>query len=428
LAAVLAWTVSWSGPALGAVGEPKPVTIHSQSGQFVVRGLPQGRPLTSSSTPVVQYLRLDPNLTAISLERIRQAIQTELNWPNHWRGMINVATVPVRGENPRVTITSERRPSGWGYRIVFPELIEKDRFLAAAVKTILMEFANRRALIREAELPVWLAEGLTAQLKATSLPVLALEADTGINGRGQNGDPLAEARERLRDRDLISFDDLSMPSGDLNDADAAHYRACAQVFVHELLRLQNGRACLRNFLERLPENLNWQTTFLEAFHPHFTRMLDVDQWYALTLSGTRGRDLSAMLSRAATLQQLDGILATPVEVRVAAQDLPIRTEMPLQRLVTEWDYVRQHAVLIDKLSRLQTLQGRAAIEISGLVSAYLDALVTYVGPKNLTIPTRQKDIDRLKPRGDAQTLVSQLDRLEARRTALVSARPATGPR
>ncbi len=400
--------------------KPQPVTIRSQSGQFVVRGMPQGLPSPTGSTSTVQYLRLDPNLTAVSLERIRQAVQTELGLPNRWQGMISVVTEPVRDENTRVTITSLRYPSGWGYRIVFPEIIDKDRFVSAVAKTVLMEYANQRAVSREAELPLWLSEGLTAEVMARSLPVLALEASTEINGRGQSPDPLAGARQRLREREPVSFDDLSMPAGDFGEADAAHYRACAHVFVHELLRLRDGRACLRRMLEGLPDNFNWQTTFLQAFERHFKRLLDVDQWYALAVTGSQTRDLSAILSPAVTLDQLDGLISTEVEVRVAAQELPIRIGMKLSRLVTEWEYARQHEVLVGKIGRLRALQPRAAPETAGLVDAYLEALTSYVGPKNLTIPTRPRALARLRPKGDLRTLLEKLEQLEARRVELTT--------
>lgn len=424
------WLLAFLVPGLAGRSQaagPEPVTIRSQSGQFVVRGVPQAQPTPllgfgpeSGSNGVPRFLRLDPQLTAVALERIRQAIQAELGWPNEWRGMIAVTTEPVLGENTRVTIVGVHHPSGWTYRIVFPEIIDKDRFIAASVKTILMEFANRRATDREAEIPLWLAEGLTAELMATSLPTLALEQQTEVNQRGRNPDPLADARQRLRTRDPLTFDLLSQPPGELSAEDAAHYRACAHVFVHELLRLRQGPAALRMMLERLPENFNWQTTFLEAFRGQFKRLLDVDQWYSLAVTGARSRDLSSILSRAATLQQLGQILPTPVEVRLVAEELPIRTEMSLPRLVTEWDYPRQHPVLVDKIVRLRSLQGRAAPETVRLVSGYLDALIGYVGPRNLDIPTRPKDIKRLRARGDVQKFIVQLGQLESRRGSLAA--------
>src|SRR5262245_15024302 len=61
---------------------PEPVVVRSQSGQFIVRGLPMGAPVSGYSTSAVAYLRLDPTLTAVSLERIRHAVLTELGLPD----------------------------------------------------------------------------------------------------------------------------------------------------------------------------------------------------------------------------------------------------------------------------------------------------------------------------------------------------------
>src|SRR5262245_8482373 len=74
----------------------EPVVVRSQSGQFIVRGLPMGAPVSGYSTSAVAYLRLDATLTAVSLERIRQAVFSELGLPDQWRGLIRVTTHPVR--------------------------------------------------------------------------------------------------------------------------------------------------------------------------------------------------------------------------------------------------------------------------------------------------------------------------------------------
>ena len=401
----------------------KPITVRSQSGQFVVSGLPMGPPLRLGSTSAVQYLRLDPNLTAVSLERIRQAIQGELGLPDQWSGLITVNTEPLRGEDTRVLITGVHYANGWGYRIVFPEIIDKDRFLHVVVKTILLEFANRRARMREAEIPPWLVEGMAAVL-SVSMPVLALEPSAEINRRERVPDPLAAVRESLRQHQPLSLDDLSVPDKDweqLAGVDALHFRACAHLFVHELLRLRDGRECLRQMLERLPENLNWQTTFMESFGRHFSRLLDIDQWYALHAAGVRGRDRSSVFPATVTLQQLQEILVTSVDIRVEAQELPMRLEVTLSRLVTEWDYPRQHAVLVDKIARLASLQSRASADLVGLIGDYRTALVVYVGSNRLRLPVTDKERNRLRPRGSAAALVQRLAILDARRAAPASA-------
>ena len=114
----------------------EPVNVRSQSGQFLVRGLPLGAPVTGYSTSVVQYLRLDPTLTTVSLERIKQAILGELGMKDQWRGLISITTHPVEEDATTVHVDSVRFKDGWGYRVEMPERIDKDRFMRVAVRVI----------------------------------------------------------------------------------------------------------------------------------------------------------------------------------------------------------------------------------------------------------------------------------------------------
>src|SRR4029077_17947316 len=89
-----------------SAGGLEPITVRGQSGQFVVRGLPMGPPRSGSSTGAVSYLRLDPTLTAVSLERIRHTLAAELGLGDQWRSPITVTTRPLQEDNARVLITS----------------------------------------------------------------------------------------------------------------------------------------------------------------------------------------------------------------------------------------------------------------------------------------------------------------------------------
>ena len=354
-----------------------------------------GAPVTGYSTSSVNYLRLDPTLTAVSLERIRHAVQAELRLPEKWRGLITVSTQPVQEDDPTVRVASVHYPEGWGYRVALPERIDKERFVRVAVEVILIEIANRNAGAREAELPPWLAEGLSAELQATSLATIALEPETRVMTRERNPDPMRAAREILRRRPALNFDDLCMPMAEhRTGANAELYRACAQMFVHELLRLRGGRDCLRDMLLRLPENLNWQTTFLRAFASHFPRLIDADKWYALNAAHLSGRDPLSRMPSETAWQQLDQILSTQVQVRLDAGELPMSTTVTLQRIIAEWDFSRQQPVLMEKARQLQALRTRAAPELAELVSAYAQTLQSYAGgrrPKGAASVTRQLD-------------------------------------
>src|SRR5262249_14993107 len=211
--------------------------------------------------------------------------------PDKARGVITVTTHPVEEDYPTVRVAAVRYNDGWGYRVDLPERLEKVRFFSVAVQVILLEFANRAAVLHEAELPPWLAEGLATELMTVALTTLALEPGAEIAQRERNPDPLRNVREQLRQRPALKFDDLCMPAPEqLAGEEGTFYRVCAHLFVHELLRLRGGRDALRDMLTRLPENLNWQTTFLKSFAAHFSRLIEVDKWYALNAVNLSGRD------------------------------------------------------------------------------------------------------------------------------------------
>ena len=398
----------------------EPVTVRSQSGQFMVRGLPLSIPQSGYSTSVVKYLRLDPTLTAISLERIRQSILGELGMKDQWRGLITVTTHPMEEDQPTVQVNSVRFKDGWGYRVELPERIDKDQFIRIAVTVILSEIANRHALTREAELPPWLAEGFAAHLQSTVLSTLALEPETQTTRRDLRPDPLRVAREVLRRRTALKFDDLCIPSAAmLSPENVEVFRASSQVLVHELFRLRTGRQCLSDMLIRLPQNLNWQTTFLEAFNAYFQRLIDADKWYALTVANVSGRDPLSRWPLDTSLKQLDEILATQIQVRLDAGELPITTAVTLQRIITEWEAEKQEPVIAEKVNHLQALRPRVALELADLVDAYTEVLQAHLGGRSVKLPSpplASASTSKLPSR--VRAVLRHLDALDVRRETM----------
>jgi hypothetical protein len=407
-----------AGPLYGAALEP--VTVRSQSGQFLVRGLPRGVPSSGYSTSPIQFVRLDPTITAVSFERVRQAILNELNLPDQWRGLITITLHPVEDDDARVRVNSVHYADGWGYRVDLPERINTDRFIKVAVEVILLEVANRKAVVRESELPPWLVPGLSAALQNTTLSTLVLEPETQVARRDHGTDRMRVSRDLLREYPALKFDQLSMPAGEhLSGDGAALYQACAHLFIHDLLRLRQGRECLRDMLVRLPENLNWQTTFLRAFSAHFPRLIDADKWYAINIANRSGRDAMSVWPLETTWTQLEGTLATQVQVRVDASELPIQTQVKLQRIITEWEFAQQQPVLLQKLNHLQAIRLRAAEPLVGLVEDYLRVLQAYIDGRS------SKVAGLFRGRFDPRSVLQQLDELDARRDALRTPPPST---
>ena len=178
----------------------------------------------------------------------------------------------------------------------------------------------------------------------------------------------------------MTFEALSWPTEqDLaDDAGGQAYRGSAQLFVGELLRFPDGRACLQTMLARLPQHYNWQFAFLEAFHTHFERPLDVEKWWALSLAQAGGRRVAQAWPLAESWQKLDQAVHAAVQVRTRANELPLRAEISLQTMIREWDPIRQTQALNNTLRELGLLRLRIAQEYGGLVQDYRQAIEAYL--------------------------------------------------
>ena len=411
-------------PAVGSrAAEIEAIVARSTSGQFVVRGLPQGPLRSGQSTSEVAYLRLDPSLTVASLERIRQSIYGELMIPDKWRGLVTVNTFPAQEDSPPITVTSIHYADGWGYLVEMPEIVEKTRFVRCAVSVILREFANRNAVDREAELPPWLAEGLASELEATSLASLTLEPTptTGLVRVERGHDPLRQAREVVRAGGLLTFTQLSLPTEtELAGANRQRFQACSHLFVRELFRLRGGREALRDMLERLPQHLNWQTAFLRAFESRFPRLIDVDKWYTLTTTHVSGRDNTSVWPTDTTLARLDEILLTTVQVRAGTNDLPLSAPVRLQRVLGELEPSSQLPVLELKRLQLEMLRGRSTPEVALLIGDYLETIDACLRRSRVAANKRATASGKSVATPDILKRLDSLDqRLEAIRTKIL---------
>ena len=408
---------------------PDLVSARSHSGQFVVyAGRSSPPPLSVANLATNQnFFRLEPTLATISCERIKQVLTRELGATAPWRGHIYVVLYPARGAGDTITITSERFKGGWQYRVDFPDVVERSRYVRGVVQVLLLELANRTAETRAAEIPLWLIEGFSQLLLASNEVEIILPPPRGkanglnfratlVNARKES--LLEQAQKKLRGRPPLSFENLSWPAEDELSGDTGDlYSGSAQLFVGELLRLPDGRACLRAMLAQLPQNYNWQFAFLRAFHACFERPLDVEKWWALSLARTTGRDLAQTWSLEESWQKLDQAIHSAVQVRTGANELPLHADLKLQTVIREWDSVRQTQALSSTLRELGLLRLRIAQEFVGLVQDYCQALETYLQRRDHTgsvIPFTRK----AGRRRAVEAAVQQLDALDARREAL----------
>jgi hypothetical protein len=418
-------------------------THYSVTRQFVVLdpGPPDiyARPMVVANT---NLLRVDPSLLAVSCERIKRALLTELGLPDQWQGKVTLQTHPVRSMGEEVVVTSTRYENQWSYRVDLPDRMETGKLVSAMVQVLLLEMANRSSDGRPAEIPLWLTEGMARQLILSSEVSLVIQApgkdvvwfrgESTIAGvsrvlRDERKEhPLKDAHEDLSQLPPLTLHELSWPKDDqLRGESGEAYRSSAQVLVYNLLALPNGRALMSQFISELPHHLNWQIAFRTAFQSEFATQRDFEKWWALRLVNFTGRDLSNIWPLDEGLRKLDEVVRPSVQVRMAADELPLRSEVSLQTIVSEWDFVRQAQVLEVKITQLTMLRGQVPQEMVTLVDDYRKVLEEYLKKRNrgwfarLVQSQSTPGLDKV-----ARQITGQLDLLDRQREQM---RPKAKP-
>jgi hypothetical protein len=413
-------------------------SAHSVSGQFI--GLdrrphgPSDLALSLSTDP--QFVCLDPGLLAVSCERTKQYLASQLGAGLSWRGKIFLALHGAESRDETIGIMSERFPDGWQYRVDLPDVTEKARYVRAIVQVLLLEMANRNGPQRSAELPLWLVEGLTRQLLASHdleiiLPAPGRKANNiSINSAifesrrrqdslfTQRDEPLAHARNVLRSNAVFTFEQLSWPLEDQLVGEQREVFCCsAQLFVTELLRMNGGQAGIREMLVQLPDFYNWQLAFLRAFPSAFARLLDVEKWWTLQWVNFTGTEAAHTWPLEASWQKLADTLRSSVEVRAGADQLPLRTEVTLQTIIRDWDAETQNQELQSRLRQLDLMRLRLDPRVVPLLDQYRQVLEVFLknsNPSGLTAALGKKAA--IKNAKDQA--VKDLDFLDTRRLSV----------
>ncbi len=377
----------------------EPTSALSLTKQFVSRDDRKGGPsdLASTLNGNTNFVVLDPGLMAVACERIKKRLWTDLGATVPWRGRILLALHRAEFPDEAITLTSERFADRWDYRLDFPDVTERARFVRAVVQALLMEMANRAGPERCAELPLWLVEGFTRQLLASGEEQIILPVPGQyVNSRQLNYslfdsekqsrveriqklDPLQRAREVLPVHARLTFEELSWPARDQLLGDQAEvYCLSAQFLVAELLRLPGGQAAMRDMLAQLPNYYNWQFGFLRAYHGSFDRLLDVEKWWALRWVRLSGVESGAALPLDESCRKLDQALHWPARASAGTNGTSVQVNVPLQSVVQDFDEARQKEALQARLGELAFLRPRAEPSVGALVAAYIQTLQTFL--------------------------------------------------
>lgn len=366
-------------------------SVVSHTGQFIVGFASQDVPgsYVGMSPANAGKVKLEPALVAVSCERIKRTLLSALGVSDRWRGKIYLALHRAAAGEEKIVVTSIRYGDGWNYQISLPELTDSNRLVRAVTQVLLLEMAVRQFPAQSAALPAWLAEGMPQYLLAVSDVELVLQPAEGPRGplplqrvsprEGPYRNPFAQTRERLRERLPLTLLQLSYPGTDgFPGEDSEFYRDTAVLFIHELLKLKNGGKCLFGMLTELHGDPDWRVAFLKAFKQHFPRVRDLEKWWALQSAYFAARDPNQLWTRAESIAKLEEVLRTPLEVRLGSNEPALYTDVTLQAIIKGWTLDRQMPVLREKISLLQQLQLRVAIELRPLVRQYTEVLAVYL--------------------------------------------------
>jgi hypothetical protein len=407
----------------------------SASGQFIIHGEPPDalRLITLSPSLSKDYVQLGAPLLAVSCERIKSALLSELAAQDQWQGKVSIFLHQARRLDETIVISSTANQKDWMYYVNLPDTMERSRLVSAMVNVVLLEMANRGST-RSAEIPTWLAQGLTQELMRESVAGLVMEAPKDGNQEmrtsselldGRSVAPLEQAHEVLQTRPPLTIGELSWPRDGQEEDEV--YRCSAQLLVSRLLQLDDGRACLRQMIQELPRHLNWQISFLDAFHGHFASQLELEKWWALCVVNFTGRDLAENWSRAESWQKLDEVIHTGAQVRTAADELPLRTEVTLQTIIGDWAYDLQEGVLLGKIQQLKMVRASVSQDLTGLVDDYRKALENYVKAREKSGAFRGVKAEHFRaPDRTALATIQLLNALDAEREALRNGPDSTG--
>lgn len=423
-------------PALAGLPANRPV--RSVTGQFIVSderpAVGPGGATTVTKPTDQNLLALEPSFLAVTCERLKQALYADLGVTVKSRGIVYITIRPARGTAVPFACTTERFGNHWIYRLELPPQVERHRLVRALVQVLLQEMADRRATDHLAEIPAWLTEGFTQQMLNSRAVEIILPPPNQSYGalmlgptviQARQPDPLERARRVLHDRPPLTLAEMSWPGTDQIDSAAGEtFRCSTQLFVTELLRLNQGREHLRAMINELAGCYNWQTAFLRAFSSQFANQLDVEKWWTLQVVHFVGREPTQLWTAAESWQKLADLLRAGVAVRRTHRDLPAHADVPLQTVIREWDPLRQTTTIRDKIGELEMAQMRVGPEFMVLVGDYRRVLTTYLERRERAASTFAR-LWLFTPGTEkvVRETAQQLDELDARRAAL---RPKPG--
>ena len=414
--------------------EGKDFVVRSQTGEFIVHGprtfpnsilFPQSvgggtgpvflfKPTRDKESPDEVTIPLDPSLVAVACERVKQALLSTFGLGDDWSSPIHVFIEPGRQQG-QVSLDTIRTGRGWLFRLALPaemKELDLDRLILHAA---LLERSNRNPQAMANNVPKWLTEGLIRCLRASAPDGLSIQRIASFRIRPS---PEIAFRELFLKRAPLSFEEMCWPEG-LEPSKSPMFTASAELFVYELLRVRDGRACLAGMILKSPNYLNWQLAFLEAFQTHFRSLVEVEKWWSLSWVHLLGVDPSQRWASPEGWEKFEASLRTTVELRADRSSPPLRKSLTLQTAIRELPIGVQQSGLESTLFQLRVIQLHVPPRVAAIAREYQQILGDYLAEAaragQTTFDKRQTPVNLnvLK-----QTVIGKLDLLDRKKAKL----------
>ncbi|MGZ8939572.1 MAG: hypothetical protein ACXW32_10220 [Limisphaerales bacterium] len=359
-------------------------TFLSHSGQIVVHGSVRGgfRP-RPSGTNVVPLIEAEPQIVALMGERVSRALSQDLQVPGTYRDKIHVTVFDWVQPGQLIGLLTQIHTDGFQYKLTVPRHVEGPKLLKGLLQVLLLEYANRGSR-RAAELPNWLVEGMLRQIQTTVVPTYVVNRKP-MTIETSGYDRLGATRDYLQTNtpmtlQELSFTDLTKVTMD----ERAQFEASSHLLAHQLLRLKDGPALMARFLQTLPHTLNWQTAFYSVYQKHFRGALEFEKWWMLQwveFKNGRGQEGWPL---PVTMDRLESVLLTAMEVRADAGSIPVHREASLQEFLQLADFPTQKELLGQKLQQMFFMSLSVPKEALSLWMAYQRAIENYLQKRGVT--------------------------------------------
>jgi len=363
-------------------------TASSRSGQFIAYGPMSPKRRGGILDANANTILIAPDYVLVTAERVHNAVLGRLGLPLLPGSRVKLRLEPTMSYRAAVPVVTDRHINSYTYELTLPSEVEADKLVRALVQVTLLDLANKKPQLRDTEIPLWLTVGFTQLLLAQPDLVLVLSqpeqggkemAMEGVVKNVRRHDTLAGVRARLRNRRAFDFSEIAMPSpAHLRGENWRDFQACSHLLVDRLLALRGGGARLPNMVRQLPDNLNWQTSFLKVHADLFPDMLAVEKWWAVTIVQLTGQNQYQNWTLWEAVEKFENLLKLPAEVRLNDADSPLEAEVTLQQAIRGWDFAVQKQTLEQKINQLLIARMKMPQQMLPFVNEYGRILENYV--------------------------------------------------